>query len=172
VRHGRGYTRFEHSCHGVSHTLDWFVAADAPVRIVRVRLENLTKRTRHLSVTHFIEWALGDSRSKAQQQVVTWWDDAERMLMAHNYFNFDFPGRPAFLASDCEVDSCTASRTEFPRRNAPTQARRFKRTIPRQLRRDHAKAHVGAGGNGRGCVLPRPDRNRRRGARTHSTVPR
>jgi cellobiose phosphorylase len=117
VRHGRGYTRFEHSCHGVSHTLDWFVAADAPVRIVRVQLENLTKRTRHLSVTHFIEWALGDSRSKAQQQVVTWWDASERMLMAHNYFNFDFPGRPAFLASDCDVDSCTASRTEFLGRN-------------------------------------------------------
>jgi cyclic beta-1,2-glucan synthetase len=117
IRHGRGYTRFEHTCHGVRHEIDWFVAADDPVRLVRVRLTNVSRRRRHLSVTHFVEWAIGDSRSKAQQQVVTWWDDAKRVLMAHNYFNFDFPGRPAFLACDCEADSFTASRTEFLGRN-------------------------------------------------------
>ncbi|MCE5191584.1 MAG: hypothetical protein LLG08_07490 [Actinomycetia bacterium] len=117
IRHGRGYTSFEHTCHGVRHELDWFVAADDPVRIVRVRLTNVSERHRRLSVTHFIEWALGDSRSKAQQQVVTWWDESARMLMAHNWFNLDFPGRPAFLACDCDVDSFTASRTEFLGRN-------------------------------------------------------
>ena len=68
-------------------------------------------------MTHFVEWALGDSRSRAQQRVVTWWDDDARMLMAHNWFNIDFPGAPAFLACDCTVDSYTANRTEFIGRN-------------------------------------------------------
>jgi cyclic beta-1,2-glucan synthetase len=128
VRHGRGYSRFEHTCHGIRQTLDWFVAAEAPVRIARLRLANESGRTRRLSATQFIEWALGDSRSKAQQRVVTWWDEGADMLMAHSYFNIDFPGRPAFLASDQPVESYTADRTEFIGRNgtplAPAAMRR------------------------------------------------
>ncbi|MBN1192752.1 MAG: hypothetical protein JXA36_03545 [Coriobacteriia bacterium] len=117
IRHGRGYSRFEHSSHGIGHTLDWFVAPQDPVRIARLRLTNESDHTRRLSVTHFVEWSLGDSRSKAQQTVVTWWDEAIEMLMAHSWFNLDFPGRPAFLACDGPVDSYTASRTEFIGRN-------------------------------------------------------
>lgn len=117
VRHGRGYTRFEHATHGITHRLDWFVPPHDPVRVARLHLTNDTARKRELSVTQFIEWSIGDSRSKAQQRVVTWWDESERVLLAHNWFNADFPGLPAFLACDCEVDSYTASRTEFIGRN-------------------------------------------------------
>ncbi len=117
IRHGHGYTRFEHESHGIAHQLDWFVAANDPIRVVQVQLTNTTDRVRRLSVTHFIEWALGDSRSRAQQRVVTWWDDDARILMSHNWFNMDFPGAPAFLACDCTVDSYTANRTEFIGRN-------------------------------------------------------
>jgi cellobiose phosphorylase len=121
IRHGRGYSRFEHTCHGISHELDWFVAADEPVRVARLRLTNETDRTRELTVTHLVEWVLGDSRSRAQQRVVTWWDDAEQLLMAVNWFNLDFPGRPAFLCVDGDVHSYTASRTEFIGRNGEPQ---------------------------------------------------
>lgn len=117
VRHGKGYSRFEHESHGVAHALDWFVAADDPVRIARLRLTNTGDHPRKLSVTHFVEWSLGDSRSKAQQRVVTWWDGSASALMAHSWFNLDFPGRPAFVACDAEVDSFTASRMEFIGRN-------------------------------------------------------
>jgi cyclic beta-1,2-glucan synthetase len=117
VRHGKGYSRFEHETHGIFHELDWFVASEDPVRVARLRLTNTSTLTRRLSVTHFVEWSLGDSRSKAQQRVVTWWDEGASMLMAHSWFNLDFPGRPAFLASDGELHSFTASRTEFIGRN-------------------------------------------------------
>ncbi len=117
IRHGRGYSRFEHTGHGIVHSLDWFVAQDDPVRIARIRIGNVSDRTRRISVTQFIEWSLGDSRSKAQQRVVTWWDENASMLMAHSWFNLDFPGRPAFLACSRPVDSYTASRTEFIGRN-------------------------------------------------------
>lgn len=128
VRHGRGYSRFEHASHGIGHQMDWLVARSGPVRIVRLRLENQSGVTRRLSVTQFIEWVLGDSRSAAQQRVVTWWDDASKSLMAHNHFNMDFPGLPAFLAADDGPLSYTASRTEFIGRNghpsAPAAMRR------------------------------------------------
>ncbi|MBN2848477.1 MAG: hypothetical protein JXP72_08530, partial [Coriobacteriia bacterium] len=117
VRHGRGYSNFTHTGHGIAHELDVFVASADPVRIARLRLTNTTTRARRLSVTHFVEWSLGDSRSKAQQRVVTWFDEDASMLMAHSWFNPDFPGRPAFLATDGELHSYTASRTEFIGRN-------------------------------------------------------
>ncbi|MGB4581416.1 MAG: glucoamylase family protein [Coriobacteriia bacterium] len=117
IRHGRGYSRFEHTSHGIVHALDWFVAEDDPVRLARIRIANISGRPRRISVTQFVEWSLGDSRSKAQQRVVTWWDESASMLMAHSWFNLDFPGRPAFLACSRPVGSYTASRTEFIGRN-------------------------------------------------------
>ncbi|HAL29676.1 MAG TPA: hypothetical protein DCP20_03035 [Coriobacteriia bacterium] len=117
IRHGRGYSRFEHATRGIAHTLDWFIAKDDPVRVARLRLTNLGDTSRRLTVTHFVEWSLGDSRSAAQQRVATWWDDTSDALMAHSWFNLDFPGRPAFLACDGEAGSFTASRTEFIGRN-------------------------------------------------------
>ncbi|MDO9556028.1 MAG: glucoamylase family protein [Coriobacteriia bacterium] len=130
VCHGRGYTRFEHTTHGISHELDWFVPPHDPIRVVRLRLTNESDRHRELSATQFVEWSLGDSRSKAQQRVVTWWDEGEHVLLAHNWFNLDFPGLPAFLACDRDVDSYTANRTEFVGRNRDPRdpaamARRF-----------------------------------------------
>jgi cyclic beta-1,2-glucan synthetase len=117
VRHAPGCTTFRHASHGIESTLEWFAAADDPVRVVRVRLRNTTQRARRLTVTHFIEWALGSSRSGAQQKVVTRFDAESDMLTAHNWFNPDFPGRPAFLACDRPLHSWTASRTEFVGRN-------------------------------------------------------
>jgi cyclic beta-1,2-glucan synthetase len=117
VRHAPGCTTFRHASHGVESELEWFVAADEPVRVVKVRLVNTTDRPRRLTLTHFIEWALGSSRSGAQQRVVTRFDAEADMLTAHNWFNQDFPGRPAFLACDRPLHSWTASRTEFVGRN-------------------------------------------------------
>ncbi|MDZ4168377.1 MAG: glucoamylase family protein [Coriobacteriia bacterium] len=117
IRHGQGATRFEHTTQGIRHELDWFVSADDPVRVCRLTLTNEGVRRRHLSVTQLVEWVLGDSRSKAQQLVVTWFDAEADILTAHNHFNFDFPGRCAFLACDRELHSWTASRSEFIGRN-------------------------------------------------------
>ncbi|MDY0087961.1 MAG: glucoamylase family protein, partial [Coriobacteriia bacterium] len=117
VRHGLGYTRFEHTSHGIAHEIDWFVPVDDPVRIVRMRLTNITDDPRRLTVTQFVEWVLGSSRSRAQHLVVTWFDAEFEALTAHNHLNEDFPGRAAFLACDRPLHSWTASRTEFVGRN-------------------------------------------------------
>ncbi len=117
VTHAPGCTTFRHASHGIESVLEWFVAADDPVRFVKVKLVNTSDRARRLTVTHFIEWALGPSRSGAQQQVVTRFDAEADMLTAHNWSNIDFPGRPAFLACDRPLQSWTASRTEFVGRN-------------------------------------------------------
>ena len=117
VTHSPGCTTFRHASHGIEATLEWSVAAEEPMRVVRVKLSNATDRTRRLTVTHFVEWAIGSSRSAAQQRVVTRFDSETEILTAHNWFNTDFPGRPAFLACDRPLQSWTASRTEFVGRN-------------------------------------------------------
>jgi len=136
VRHGRGSVRFEHTTHGIAHELDWYVAADAPVRVCRLRLTNVGERARHLSATQFVEWVLGDSRSRAQQLVVTWLDAETEMLTAHNHYNMDFPGRCAFLAADAPLHSWTASRAEFVGRNG-------RPSDPAAMRREHLGATSG-----------------------------
>ncbi|HET6498752.1 MAG TPA: glucoamylase family protein, partial [Coriobacteriia bacterium] len=108
ARHGFGYSRFEHTSHGIAHEIDWFVAADDPVRVVRVRLANVSDTPRRLTVTQFVEWVLGSSRSRAQHQAVTWFCAEREILTAHNHYNEDFPGRSAFLACDRPLHSWTA----------------------------------------------------------------
>jgi cyclic beta-1,2-glucan synthetase len=117
IRHGRGYSTFEHTCHGIGHRLTWFVPPNEPVRVARLRLENLSGEPRKLSVTQFVEWVLGDSRSRANQRVVTRYDTEGEMLTAQSWMNEDFPGRVAFLACDGKPCAYTASRTEFLGRN-------------------------------------------------------
>ena len=117
VRQGRGQVRFEHDAHGIRHVLEWFVPPSDPIRVCRLRLENHSGRRRRLTVTQLVEWVLGDSRSRAQQLVVTWFDGESDILTAHNHYNYDFPGRCAFVACDRRLHSWTASRTEFVGRN-------------------------------------------------------
>ncbi|MDR3686188.1 MAG: glucoamylase family protein, partial [Coriobacteriia bacterium] len=117
IRHGHGRVTFEHETHGIAHRLQWFIPASDPIRVCRLELTNTGSEARKLSVTQFVEWVLGDSRSRAQQLVVTWFDAETDMLTAHNHLNLDFPGRCAFVACDRPLSSWTASRTEFVGRN-------------------------------------------------------
>ena len=63
ARHGRGYSRFEHTAHDIEMDLLQFVPLEDPIKISRLRFRNLSKRTRHLSVTAYAEWVLGPSRA-------------------------------------------------------------------------------------------------------------
>ncbi len=60
VRHGFGYTRFEHESHELAHETTMFMAPDQPVKITRLRLANRSQRTRRLSI--FAYAALGPGR--------------------------------------------------------------------------------------------------------------
>ncbi len=136
VRHGFGVTTFQHASHGVTAELAYFVDPVDPVRVVRLRLTNDATRVRKLSAVQFVEWSLGDSRSRSQQRVVTRYDAEERMLTAHNHYNMDFPGRVAFLSTNRDIDSYTGSRTEFLGRNGVPGD-------PAALRRSHLSGQTG-----------------------------
>src|SRR5204862_5913191 len=71
VRHGQGYTVFEHTSHGISQELLLFAPLEAPLKISLLRLRNRTDRKRKLSVTLYNELVLGVQRSISAPYVIT-----------------------------------------------------------------------------------------------------
>ncbi|MEA3398020.1 MAG: glucoamylase family protein, partial [Chloroflexota bacterium] len=62
IRHGAGYTVFEHHSHGLKQRLRLFAVPDAPVKVVQLRLENTWDRVRRITATFYAEWVLGTTR--------------------------------------------------------------------------------------------------------------
>ena len=96
ARHGRGYSRFEHTSRGISADLLQYVPVEGSVKISRLRLANTTNLTRHLSVTAFVEWVLGSARSATLAFVETEIDAQTGALFARNPSNVVFGSRVAF----------------------------------------------------------------------------
>ncbi|MBA3713248.1 MAG: hypothetical protein H0W76_12500 [Pyrinomonadaceae bacterium] len=138
VRHGQGYTVFEHTSHGVSQELLLFAPLDAPVKISLLRLRNRTDRKRRLSVTNYNELVLGSSRSASAPYVITQIDKLSGAVFARNPYNNEFGARVAFADVSAPKRTLTCDRKEFLGRNG-TPAR------PAALRRTYLSGRVGAG---------------------------
>lgn len=117
IRHGQGYTQFDHASHGISSELQVFVPMDAPVKISFLRLKNTTESTRQISVTSYVEWVLGVHREDSAPYVVTTKDQEAGMLLARNSYNNEFNGRIAFSFMNQSPDSYTCDRKAFFGRN-------------------------------------------------------
>ena len=113
VRHGAGYTVFEHHSHGLRQRLRLFVPPDAPVKIVQVRLENATDRPRRITATFYAEWVLGVTRDTAAPFVIPEFEDANQALLARNPWYPEFGARVAFAAASKRLHGLTADRSEF-----------------------------------------------------------
>jgi cyclic beta-1,2-glucan synthetase len=113
TRHGFGYSVFEHSAHGIHSELLTYVALDAPLKHVVLKLRNEGARHRRLSVTGYVEWVLGALREQSALHVVTERDAASGALFARNAYNTDFAGRVAFFHLDADQVAFTCDRLEF-----------------------------------------------------------
>ena len=139
ARHGQGYSRFEHASHGVSLGLLQFVPLEDPIKISRLTFENYSGRPRRLSVTAYVEWVLGVSRSASAPFVVTEVDPATGMMFARNAWNGEFSDRVAFADLGGRQSAWTGDRTEFLGRNGTLDH-------PMSLERgDRLSGKVGAG---------------------------
>jgi cyclic beta-1,2-glucan synthetase len=117
VRHGHGYTRFAYDAHSVALELLQFVPVNDPIKISRLTLTNNSPRSRRLSVTAYLEWVLGVSRSGSAPFVITEIDPSTGAMFARNSWSRDFSTRIAFADLCGAQTAWTGDRTEFLGRN-------------------------------------------------------
>ncbi len=117
ARHGWGYSRFEHTSHGIAGELLEYAALADPIKISRLTLRNASRRTRRLSVTAYVEWVLGASRGAAAPFVTTRIDPGNGAMLANNPWNPAFGERVAFADLAGRQTSWTGDRREFIGRN-------------------------------------------------------
>ncbi|HKY30654.1 MAG TPA: glucoamylase family protein [Pyrinomonadaceae bacterium] len=138
IRHGQGYTVFEHTSHGISQELLLFVPLDASVKISLLRVRNRTERKRRLSITHYNELVLGVQRSTSAPYLISEIESDTQRVFIHNPFNNEFAERVAFVASSETASSVTCDRKEFIGRNGVLSR-------PAALRRTSLAGRDGAG---------------------------
>lgn len=137
TRHGFGYSVFEHSEGGI-HTELWvYVDLEQSVKFSVLKVRNQSGRARRLSATGYVEWVLGDLRSKSAMHIVTDIDASSGALFARNAYNTEFAGRVAFFDVDDLSRSLTGDRTEFLGRNGSL-------ANPDALTRTHLSGKLGA----------------------------
>jgi len=137
-RHGFGYSVFEHYEAGIFSELYTYVAMDAPVKFVVVKLRNPTKRLRRLSLTGYWELVLGEWRHANLMHIVTQIDPHSGALYARNTYGRECANRVVFVQVS-ELDrTVTGNRTEFIGRNGSLSS-------PSAMRLKRLSGKTGAG---------------------------
>ena len=137
-RHGFGYSVFEHYEADISSELYTYVAMDAPVKFVVVKLRNHSGRARRLSLTGYWELVLGEWRHANMMHVVTETDPHSGALFARNAYGREWSNRIVFAQVSEPARTLTGNRTEFIGRNGSL-------ANPAALQRTHLSGKTGAG---------------------------
>ncbi|UNK49694.1 cyclic beta 1-2 glucan synthetase [Lysobacter sp. S4-A87] len=138
TRHGFGYSVYEHIEDGIASELWVYVDIEEAVKFSVLKLRNLSGRARRLAAFGYVEWVLGDLRSKSQMHVVSELHAGIGVLTARNPYNTEFGGRVAFFDTDASGCSYTADRTEFLGRNGSLED-------PAALLRERLSGRLGVG---------------------------
>ncbi len=138
TRHGFGYSVFETVEDGVSSELRTFVATDAPIKFLVLKLKNRSGRVRNLSLTAIFELVLGSQRAANMPHVISEVDVKTGALFAKNPYSGEFAPRIAFLQCSEGERFVTGDRLEFIGRNG-THAK------PAAMTHARLSGRVGAG---------------------------
>ncbi len=151
-RHGFGYSVFEHTENDIASEMFTYVAMDAAVKFVVVKLRNHSKYTRQISLTGYWELVLGELRHANMMHIVTETDPHTGAVFARNAYGKECANRIVFAhtnvlrsghsqRSDTEINeprlTVTGSRNEFIGRNG-TLAK------PAAMRRKRLSGKTGA----------------------------
>jgi cellobiose phosphorylase len=120
IRHGMGYSVFEHTSRDLAQELLVFVPVDDPVKLMRVKLRNLSSVRRRIALYGYAEWVLGTYREQEQHTLLTELDRVTGALLARNVYKdpaLGFDERIAFADVDQAQRSVTTNRAEFLGRN-------------------------------------------------------
>jgi len=136
-RHGFGYSVFEHYEAGISSELYTYVAMDAAVKFVVLKLRNHSRHARKLSVTGYWELVLGEWRHTNLMHIVTETDPHSGALFARNAYGRECAGRVVFAHVSERERTLSGNRAEFIGRNGSLGS-------PAAMRREHLSGKTGA----------------------------
>ncbi|HEX5056678.1 MAG TPA: glucoamylase family protein, partial [Gammaproteobacteria bacterium] len=137
-RHGFGYSVFEHQEAGIASELLTYVAMDAPEKFAVIKLRNLSRRSRRISLTGYWELVLGEWRHGNLMHIITEVEPHTGVLLARNAYNRGFADRVVFAQVSEFERTVSGSRTEFIGRNGSLIG-------PAALRRRQLSGKTGAG---------------------------
>ena len=112
IRHGQGYSVFEHLRGGISHELTLFVDPEASIKVMRLHLRNIDTKPRKLRACGVVEWVLGGVRERSGLTVTTEIDGPTSAVLAFNRWA-TYADKYAFFASTSHPLAATADREEF-----------------------------------------------------------
>ncbi|HOR85879.1 MAG TPA: glucoamylase family protein [Bacillota bacterium] len=144
IRHGFGYSVFEHSWNGIEHELTEFVPLNENVKLCILRLRNTTGFKIQLSATYYARTVLGVNEQITAQHIFTELHNNGAILIKNNY-NTDFPDRIAFLDTNSEERYYTGDRREFLGNMGGMK-------YPEALRQERLSNTLGAGFDPCACI--------------------
>jgi cyclic beta-1,2-glucan synthetase len=117
VRHGQGYSRFEHATDGLAVYMLQYAAAQDPVKITRLTIRNTSRHVRNLTVTSYVEWLMAPPKGLKASPVVTSQDPVSHALFARSPASGSYATQVAFSDMAGQHAGWTCDRTEFLGRN-------------------------------------------------------
>lgn len=113
VRHGKGYSVFEHNHGSIEHKLLMFVPAAGRVKLFKLTIKNSGLEPRSLSVTGFFELVLGVHREYTKHSLVTGIDEPTKAVVTQNVVRNHFQGNLVFLDMNNGNYDISTNREEF-----------------------------------------------------------
>jgi len=151
-RHGFGYSVYEHFEADIASELFTYVALDAPVKFLVIKLHNQSDRKRSLSLTGYWELVLGELRHANLMHIVTETDLHTGALFARNAYGRECANRVVFAQVSERERSVSGDRTEFIGRNEALSS-------PSAMRRERLSGRTGAGLDPCAAIQTRIDLN-------------
>ncbi|WP_182480093.1 GH36-type glycosyl hydrolase domain-containing protein [Bartonella chomelii] len=111
--HGFGFSTFK-STHSdivleLTHTLD----RERPVRFSRLIIKNESKKPRSLRLYNYVEWVLGNARTKYAPFIIPSYDSKRGAHFIQNPYHIERSQQVTFLSASEIPTSVTTDRTEF-----------------------------------------------------------
>ncbi|PQQ67206.1 GH36-type glycosyl hydrolase domain-containing protein [Acetivibrio saccincola] len=112
VRHGFGYTVFDHEFHGIMHNMVQFVPLEDSVKLSIMKIKNTSQIKRKINLVYYIRPVMGVSDQFTAPHISTDLHDSGAVLIKNNY-NEEFLDTIGFIHSSMKITSVTGDRREF-----------------------------------------------------------
>ncbi len=112
IRHGFGYTAYEHTSRGIDQELVEFVPIKGTIKISLMHLKNTSDKKRNLSLTYYVQPVLGISSQFTAGHIQTQICE-NGMLLIRNRYSEMLANKVCFVDCSEQARTCTGDRKEF-----------------------------------------------------------